>query len=150
MFMSSIANNSDVHAFVSCEGLTDKMRADFNIMKDLASHTRLSPEQRESRINRLVSNINKYRFYMSPIDVIMCQYILSTLTPTLLPFRNADVQNELTTWGLSFENRLLSLNGRVLPSERIIQGGRAVRKLTSHPNRHFIMLTHSLIFIFIL
>ncbi|KTF80228.1 hypothetical protein cypCar_00023465 [Cyprinus carpio] len=39
--------------------------------------------------------------------------------------RNADVQNELTTWGLSFENRLLSLNGRVLPSERIIQGGRA-------------------------
>ncbi|KAI2661512.1 Piwi-like protein 1 [Labeo rohita] len=78
-------------------GLTDKMRADFNIMKDLASHTRLSPEQRESRINRLISNIN----------------------------RNADVQNELTTWGLSFENRLLSLNGRVLPSERIIQGGRA-------------------------
>ncbi|RXN19546.1 piwi 1 [Labeo rohita] len=73
------------------------MRADFNIMKDLASHTRLSPEQRESRINRLISNIN----------------------------RNADVQNELTTWGLSFENRLLSLNGRVLPSERIIQGGRA-------------------------
>nr|QWT68870.1 piwi-like RNA-mediated gene silencing protein [Cyprinus carpio] len=36
-----------------------------------------------------------------------------------------DVQNELTTWGLSFENRLLSMNGRVLPSERIIQGGRA-------------------------
>lgn len=68
--MSSIANNSDVHAFVSCEGLTDKMRADFNIMKDLASHTRLSPEQRESRINRLISNINKYRFYMSPIDVL--------------------------------------------------------------------------------
>lgn len=66
-------------------------------MKDLASHTRLSPEQREGRINRLISNIN----------------------------RNGDVQNELTTWGLSFENKLLSLNGRVLPSERIIQGGRA-------------------------
>ncbi|XP_073675221.1 piwi-like protein 1 isoform X2 [Garra rufa] len=86
-----------VPEFCYLTGLTDKMRADFNIMKDLASHTRLSPEQRESRINRLISNIN----------------------------RNADVQNELTTWGLSFENRLLSLNGRVLPSERIIQGGRA-------------------------
>ncbi|KAL0186703.1 hypothetical protein M9458_018373, partial [Cirrhinus mrigala] len=72
------------------------MRADFNIMKDLASHTRLSPEQRESRINRLISNINRYRFYTGLIDVL-----------------------------LNFENRLLSLNGRVLPSERIIQGGRA-------------------------
>lgn len=52
------------------EGLTDKMRADFNIMKDLASHTRLSPEQRESRINRLISNINRYRFSASPVDVL--------------------------------------------------------------------------------
>ncbi|KAG1974044.1 piwi-like protein 1 [Pimephales promelas] len=86
-----------VPEFCYLTGLTDKMRADFNIMKDLASHTRLSPEQRESRINRLISNID----------------------------RNGDVQNELTTWGLSFENRLLSLNGRVLPSERIIQGSRA-------------------------
>uniref|UniRef100_A0A8C2ISH9 Piwi-like RNA-mediated gene silencing 1 n=1 Tax=Cyprinus carpio TaxID=7962 RepID=A0A8C2ISH9_CYPCA len=75
-----------VPEFCYLTGLTDKMRADFNIMKDLASHTRLSPEQRETRINRLISNIN----------------------------RNADVQNELTTWGLSFENRLLSMNGRVL------------------------------------
>ncbi|XP_065103397.1 piwi-like protein 1 [Paramisgurnus dabryanus] len=85
-----------VPEFCYLTGLTDKMRSDFNIMKDLASHTRLSPEQRETRINRLISNIN----------------------------RNADVQNELSTWGLSFENKLLSLNGRVLPSERIIQGGR--------------------------
>lgn len=125
-----------MHAFVSCEGLTDKMRADFNIMKDLASHTRLSPEQRESRINRLISNINRYRFYTSLIIEVWYWYFLSTLTYTLLPFRNADVQNELTTWGLSFENRLLSLNGRVLPSERIIQGGRAVREMTSHLSRH--------------
>ncbi|XP_051950414.1 piwi-like protein 1 isoform X2 [Xyrauchen texanus] len=82
--------------FCYLTGLTDKMRSDFNIMKDLASHTRLSPEQREGRVNRLISNID----------------------------RNADVQNELSTWGLSFENRLLSMNGRVLPSERITQGGR--------------------------
>ncbi|XP_051508988.1 piwi-like protein 1 [Myxocyprinus asiaticus] len=85
-----------VPEFCYLTGLTDKMRSDFNIMKDLASHTRLSPEQREGRVNRLISNIN----------------------------RNSDVQNELSTWGLSFENRLLSMNGRVLPSERITQGGR--------------------------
>ncbi|XP_056586040.1 piwi-like protein 1 [Triplophysa dalaica] len=85
-----------VPEFCYLTGLTDKMRSDFNIMKDLATHTRLSPEQRESRINRLISNID----------------------------RNADVQDQLSTWGLNFENKLLSMNGRVLPSERIIQGGR--------------------------
>uniref|UniRef100_A0A6Q2XKA3 Piwi-like protein 1 n=1 Tax=Esox lucius TaxID=8010 RepID=A0A6Q2XKA3_ESOLU len=29
---------------------------------------------------------------------------------------------ELTTWGLNFDNKLLSLKGRVLPAERILQG----------------------------
>ncbi|XP_030629502.1 piwi-like protein 1 isoform X2 [Chanos chanos] len=77
-------------------GLTDKMRNDFNIMKDLASHTRLSPEQRENRLNRFITNIKK----------------------------NQGAQAELNTWGLSFENKLLNLTGRVLPAERIIQGAR--------------------------
>ncbi|XP_030626880.1 piwi-like protein 1 [Chanos chanos] len=77
-------------------GLTDKMRSDFNIMKDLASHTRLTPEQRENRLSRFVSNIHT----------------------------NEAVQAELNTWGISFENKLLRLTGRVLPAERIVQAGR--------------------------
>ncbi|KAF7669169.1 hypothetical protein LDENG_00236060 [Lucifuga dentata] len=39
-------------------GLTDKMRADFNIMKDLSAHTKLSPEQREGRLIRFISSIH--------------------------------------------------------------------------------------------
>uniref|UniRef100_A0AAZ3S1N8 Piwi-like protein 1 n=1 Tax=Oncorhynchus tshawytscha TaxID=74940 RepID=A0AAZ3S1N8_ONCTS len=31
---------------------------------------------------------------------------------------------ELNTWGLNFDNKLLSLTGRVLPAERIVQGSR--------------------------
>uniref|UniRef100_A0A8C7T025 Piwi like RNA-mediated silencing 1 n=1 Tax=Oncorhynchus mykiss TaxID=8022 RepID=A0A8C7T025_ONCMY len=71
-----------VPEFCYLTGLTDKMRADFNIMKDLSTHTRLTPEQREGRLN------------------------------------------QLNTWGLNFDNKLLSLTGRVLPSERIVQGSR--------------------------
>ncbi|XP_047447719.1 piwi-like protein 1 [Mugil cephalus] len=78
-------------------GLTDKMRDDRNIMKDLSEHTRLSPEQRVGRLNRFVSNIQ----------------------------RNADTQAELDKWGLSFDNELLALNGRVLTGERIFQGSRS-------------------------
>uniref|UniRef100_A0AAX7TP81 Piwi domain-containing protein n=1 Tax=Astatotilapia calliptera TaxID=8154 RepID=A0AAX7TP81_ASTCA len=40
-------------------GLTDKMRADFSIMKDLSTHTRLTPEQREGRLNRFITNIQR-------------------------------------------------------------------------------------------
>lgn len=40
-------------------GLTDKMRSDFGIMKDLSSHTRLNPQQREERLNRFVATFQK-------------------------------------------------------------------------------------------
>lgn len=78
-------------------GLTDKMRADFNIMKDLGTHTRLGPEDREKRLNRFVMNIQK----------------------------NSEAQSELDKWGLSFDKQLLQLNGRVLPVERLSQGQRS-------------------------
>ncbi|XP_028269817.1 piwi-like protein 1 [Parambassis ranga] len=78
-------------------GLTDKMRSDFTIMKDLHSHTRLTPDQREGRLTRFVNNIQ--------------------MTP--------EAQEELDKWGLSFDKQLLSLTGRVLPGERIFQGPRS-------------------------
>ncbi|KAM4616451.1 piwi-like protein 1 isoform 1-T1 [Polymixia lowei] len=83
--------------FCYLTGLTDKMRSDFNIMKDLAIHTRLSPEQREARLSRFVNNIQK----------------------------NTEAQAELGTWGLNFDKQLLNLTGRVLPVERIVQGSRS-------------------------
>lgn len=48
------------HPFPRCvEGLTDKMRNDFNVMKDLAVHTRLTPEQRQREVGRLIDYIHK-------------------------------------------------------------------------------------------
>uniref|UniRef100_A0A674C1J4 Piwi-like RNA-mediated gene silencing 1 n=1 Tax=Salmo trutta TaxID=8032 RepID=A0A674C1J4_SALTR len=93
-----------VPEFCYLTGLTDKMRADFNIMKDLSTHTRLTPEQREGRLNRFVGNIHQ----------------------------NTEAQTELNTWGLNFDNKLLSLTGRVLPAERIVQGSRTVYKPTQN------------------
>nr|ASR73908.1 piwi-like protein 1 [Acipenser dabryanus] len=85
-----------VPEFCYLTGLTDKMRSDFNIMKDLSSHTRLTPEQREQRMDRFITNIN----------------------------RDPNAQAELTSWGLNFDNKLLSLKARVLPTERISQGAK--------------------------
>uniref|UniRef100_A0ACB8FYK3 Piwi-like protein 1 n=1 Tax=Sphaerodactylus townsendi TaxID=933632 RepID=A0ACB8FYK3_9SAUR len=77
-------------------GLTDKMRSDFNVMKDLAVHTRLPPEQRMHEVGRLVDYINK----------------------------DDNVQKELRDWGLGFDPNLLSFPARVVQSEKILQGGK--------------------------
>lgn len=78
-------------------GLTDKMKSDFVIMRDLIKHTKLSPEDREKRLNRFIMNIQK----------------------------NSEAQSELDKWGLSFDKQLIQLNGRVLPVERLSQGQRS-------------------------
>ncbi|XP_021174036.2 piwi-like protein 1 [Fundulus heteroclitus] len=78
-------------------GLTDKMRSDFAIMKELSSHTRLNPDQRETRLNRFITSIHK----------------------------NTEAQEELTKWGISFDKQLLNLTGRVLRGERIFQGSQS-------------------------
>ncbi|XP_021267988.1 piwi-like protein 1 isoform X2 [Numida meleagris] len=76
-------------------GLTEKMRNDFNMMKDLAVHTRLPPEQRQREIGKLIDYMRK----------------------------DECVQNELRDWGLSFDSSLLSFTGRVVQAEKILQAG---------------------------
>ncbi|NWI90149.1 PIWL1 protein, partial [Pitta sordida] len=76
-------------------GLTDKMRSDFNTMKDLAVHTRLSPEQRQREVGRLLNYIRE----------------------------DDSVQKELGSWGLSFEYKPVACIGRVVQGEKIFQPG---------------------------
>ncbi|XP_018408744.1 PREDICTED: piwi-like protein 1 [Nanorana parkeri] len=77
-------------------GLTDKMRSDFSVMKDLAVHTRLPPDQRERQVGRFLNYIHK----------------------------DESVQKELGDWGLNFDTKLLNFAGRVAPPEKILLSGR--------------------------
>ncbi|CAJ1068058.1 piwi-like protein 1 isoform X1 [Xyrichtys novacula] len=83
--------------FCYLTGLTDKMRGDFTVMTELSKHTRLGPSDREARLTRFTSNIQS----------------------------DSEAQKELDTWGLHFDKSLLTLNGRILPGERIFQGSRS-------------------------
>ncbi|KAG8597458.1 hypothetical protein GDO81_002286 [Engystomops pustulosus] len=47
--------------FCNLTGLTDKMRSDFSVMKDLAQHTRLAPDQREKQVGRFLDYIHKQK-----------------------------------------------------------------------------------------
>uniref|UniRef100_A0A8C5NGN7 Piwi-like protein 1 n=1 Tax=Gouania willdenowi TaxID=441366 RepID=A0A8C5NGN7_GOUWI len=78
-------------------GLTDKMRADYNIMRDMLKHTKLEPDARERRLTRFVNSIRE----------------------------KPDAQAELDQWGLCFDKQLAKLSGRVLAVERIYQGSKS-------------------------
>ena len=41
-------------------GLTDEMRSDFRVMKDLAVHTRVGPAQRVDTLSRFMEDLGRY------------------------------------------------------------------------------------------
>lgn len=73
-------------------GLTDRMRANFDLMQALATHTRVSPE---SRIQKLLM-FNR-RLCSQP-----------------------NIVKELKEWNLALEDKLVEIPGRVLPTEKIV------------------------------
>nr|NP_001107667.1 seali [Strongylocentrotus purpuratus]ABY58155.1 seali [Strongylocentrotus purpuratus] len=75
-------------------GLTDDMRADFRIMKDLAMHTRVTPQQRHQSMLKFIKNV----------------------------YANEQAAEELSGWGLELQHDLLQLTGRQLPLENIKLG----------------------------
>lgn len=81
-------------------GLTDEMRADMRVMKDVAQYTRISPGQRQYALREFIRNINS----------------------------NSDTMKLLSNWGLSLENDSIPLQGRVLMPEDIYFGNNAVHK----------------------
>lgn len=79
--------------FCVITGLSDEVRANFSIMKDLAQHTRISPAARAGNLSSFMSDLNS----------------------------NKEAQKELADWNLEFSNQLLKMSGRILPVENMHQ-----------------------------
>lgn len=75
-------------------GLTDEMRSNFTVMKDLATHTKLSPFQRVTAYKKFIENINN----------------------------NEKTKALLTSWGLALESEPAKVTARLLDEEVIIFG----------------------------
>ncbi|XP_076360662.1 piwi-like protein 1 [Tachypleus tridentatus] len=73
-------------------GLTDDMRSDFKVMKDIAVHTRVTPNQRQAALQQFINNINT----------------------------NSEAKQMLADWGVSVESGIVAVGGRLLPSEKLL------------------------------
>ncbi|XP_046554739.1 LOW QUALITY PROTEIN: piwi-like protein Ago3 [Haliotis rubra] len=72
-------------------GLTDEMRSDFRLMKDIAVHTRVTPMQRIIAMKKFIRSINT----------------------------NDEARKQLENWGLELETETIRIEGRLLKEEKI-------------------------------
>ena len=79
-------------------GLTDDMRSDFRVMKDLAVHTRVTPQVRQASLKSYIKSVND----------------------------NADARKILSDWGLTLSDDTIQLEGRILPYESIFFNEKSV------------------------
>lgn len=75
-------------------GLTDNMRNDFKVMKDVAQYTRVTPNQRINAMRKYIENVRN----------------------------SEDAQNVLKEWGLCIDTKPLDLTGRQLEPETVYFG----------------------------
>lgn len=73
-------------------GLTDEIRQDHRVMKDLATHTRITPAQRRISLRNFSKNVNSV----------------------------PEAKAELKKWGLELDSDIMELEGRILSQEKII------------------------------
>ncbi|RWS06115.1 piwi-like protein 1 [Dinothrombium tinctorium] len=73
-------------------GLSDKMRANMDLMKSMAEYTRPPPAQRVQTIRRFINELT----------------------------RNQDVQREMNAWGTQYNPSLVQVDARVLPFEAVL------------------------------
>lgn len=76
-------------------GLSDAMRNDFRVMKDIGESTKPNPEERQRTIQGFVQRVNS----------------------------NEKARKLLADWGLQFDTDLIKLNGRQLPPVQIVFSG---------------------------
>ncbi|KAK8398346.1 hypothetical protein O3P69_003910 [Scylla paramamosain] len=79
-------------------GLTDDMKADFYVMKDVAQHTRITPNVRHASLRTFIKNVNE----------------------------NEEAREILAAWGLSLQDNSVPFEGRIYAPETIVFGSQEV------------------------
>merc|ERR1712200_204416 len=75
-------------------GLTDDMRSDYRVMKDVALHTRVSPDDRQKALASFLSNVHN----------------------------NAEAVSLLDQWGLVLDREPIRMDGRTMDPEKLKVG----------------------------
>lgn len=75
-------------------GLTEEMRGNFHLMRDLGEHTRINPPTRIKRLENFNHRLQK----------------------------ESAVQEDLKLWNMRLAQKLVEFQGRILPQEKILQG----------------------------
>jgi len=75
-------------------GLTDQMKADFRVMKDVAQFTRVTPNQRQQALKKFIDSVNN----------------------------SAEASSILLNWGLKLAPASVQVAGRLITAEKLLLG----------------------------
>ncbi|XP_023340346.1 protein argonaute-3 isoform X2 [Eurytemora carolleeae] len=75
-------------------GLTDAMRANYGVMKDVALFTKVSPDQRQQALKKFLKKVND----------------------------NPEASQILNDWGLALDTEPIRMKGRILDPEKLVMG----------------------------
>lgn len=98
-------------------GLTDEMRSDFKVMKDVAQYTRVTPNQRMNSLRKYLENVAN----------------------------SADAQKILKDWGLELDSATIDLQARVLDCETILFGQGIIYKCNSNADWNTAVMKNKLL-----
>ena len=94
-------------------GLTDMVRADFKVMKDIATHTRISPNHRQVvtyhylwRLLGIEDTPSSRVLFRGCID--KCKFLERVN-------QSPKARKELESWGLQVDMQMIAIEGRKLP-----------------------------------
>ena len=74
-------------------GLSEETREDFHVMRDIAEHTRIKPDQRGRQLKSFMDELSN----------------------------KPECQDIMNSWGIQFSSNILSFDARVAPPEKIFQ-----------------------------
>ena len=57
-------------------GLSDDMRSNFQVMKELAVHTRMTPEPRANQLCGFIDEVKQYVIFCMPFEAILLLFLL--------------------------------------------------------------------------
>ena len=84
------------------------MRSDFHLMKDLATHTRIGPQERNDSLAKFMSDMQRYVDWSTNNNITCCKtnswLDVHILICNISDFRNPQCEEELSGWGLKVIN----------------------------------------------
>lgn len=104
--------------------MDSSITSNYEVMKDVALFTKLTPHQRNLAIQKFVPNINGMCLKNSTLSKLLDKIQTNDNDIKYVSLENTEAKSVLQSWGLRLEEAAVKLEGRVLTAPQITLNSR--------------------------